>query len=308
MRPSGFGSNPKLAQWLCVGVRLPLWLFVLGWALSLGMLLYLGRSLGHAQAQQARLEQLTQRARELQLVLQAEQSRNEAYALEVVQMRQSLQALEGEINRLRAKSGLPRVRLLPEPASPPPRPQDKEPKGGAGETVELGDLLIELRVRAEVFGYELENLERSLASPLPDEPMFTEPRGTPLRTQSHVTSPFGYRINPFGGGGLEFHNGLDLAASEGTPVYATAQGTVEEAGWNPVFGLMVLLNHHNGYRTLYGHLSALSVSQGQPVRMGQLLGQVGSTGRSTGPHLHYSVFRYGIAVDPQAYVFGQALR
>ncbi|WP_147371635.1 M23 family metallopeptidase, partial [Calidithermus roseus] len=192
---------------------------------------------------------------------------------------------------------------------PPPRPQDpKEPRGGAGEAVELGDLLIELRVQVEAFSYELESLEHALADPLPDEPMFTEPRGVPLRVESHVTSLFGYRSNPFGGGGLEFHNGLDLAAPMGTPVYATAQGTVEEAGWNPVFGLMVLIDHNNGYRTLYGHLSLLSVSQGQRVRMGQMLGQVGSTGRSTGPHLHYSVFRYGIAVDPQAYVFAQASR
>ncbi|WP_018465333.1 M23 family metallopeptidase [Calidithermus timidus] len=307
MRRSRPSSNP--AQWLSVGISLPLWVFVLGWALSLGMVLYLGRSLTHSEKQEARLEQLTQQARKLQLALQAEQSRNEAYALEVVQMRQSLQALEGEINRLRAKSGLPRVRLLPEPTSPPPRPQDpKEPRGGAGEAVELGDLLIELRVQAEAFSYELESLEQSLANPLPDEPMFTEPRGAPLRVESHVTSLFGYRTNPFGGGGLEFHNGLDLAAPPGTPVYATAQGTVEEAGWNPVFGLMVLIDHHNGYRTLYGHLSSLAVSQGQRVRMGQMLGQVGSTGRSTGPHLHYSVFRYGAAVDPQAYLFAQALR
>ncbi|MER3443772.1 MAG: peptidase M23 [Armatimonadota bacterium] len=307
MRLSRPRSSP--AQWLSKGVSLPLWAFVLGWGLLIGMVLYLGLSLGRSGQQDARLEQLMQQARKLQLELRAERSRNEAYALEVVQMRQSLQVLEGEINRLRSKNGLPKVRLLPDPASAPPRPQDpKEPRGGAGEPVELGDLLIELRVQAEAFSYELENLEQSIANALPDEILLTEPRGTPLRVASRVTSLFGYRGNPFGGGNLEFHNGLDLAAPAGTPVYATAQGVVEEAGWNPIFGLMVLLDHNNGYSTLYGHLSSLAVSQGQRVRMGQMLGQVGSTGRSTGPHLHYSVFRYGLAVDPQAYVFARASR
>jgi murein DD-endopeptidase MepM/ murein hydrolase activator NlpD len=141
---------------------------------------------------------------------------------------------------------------------------------------------------------------------LPPEPVPLQyqalPSGLPLTVRSEITSSFGYRGNPFGGYSSEFHNGLDLAARLGTPIYNTAPGWVEEAGWNRIFGLMVLIDHNNGYRTLYGHMSELGVEAGQQLDYGSFIGRVGSTGRSTGPHLHYSVFRYGVAVDPAPYL------
>ncbi|MCS7067352.1 MAG: peptidoglycan DD-metalloendopeptidase family protein [Meiothermus sp.] len=277
--------------------------------------------------ERSRLAELQTLARKLSLELEAEKSRSDAYSIEAVQLQQSLKVLEAEINRLRVKAGLPRIRLVPEPVQPnqaPPKPENT-PRG-AGEPIELGELLLSLRSQVEGFAAELEATARALNNPLPPDPRPGRilrrspsapvpasgphtpdpaqyiPTGLPLLAETRLTSTFGYRSNPFGGGTFEFHNGADFAAPEGTPVYATATGTVSEMGWNPIFGLMILIDHGNGLHTLYGHLSSSYAEKGQQVEQGRLIGAVGSTGRSTGPHLHYTVYRYGVAVDPLPYV------
>ena len=101
------------------------------------------------------------------------------------------------------------------------------------------------------------------------------------------------------------HSGVDLSAPEGTPVYATAMGVVTGAGWLGSYGLLVELAHADQIQTRYGHLSRLVVSAGDLVEPGQLIGYVGSTGRSTGPHLHYEVRLRGAAIDPLPYMRGQ---
>ena len=112
-----------------------------------------------------------------------------------------------------------------------------------------------------------------------------------------ITSPFGWRSNPFGGG-PEFHQGLDIAAPIGTTVTAAAAGTVIMAQWYDGYGNYILIDHGNHYSTGYGHLSAIYVSVGQVVQRGQAIGAVGSTGVSTGPHLHFEVRIDGKPVDP----------
>ncbi len=112
-----------------------------------------------------------------------------------------------------------------------------------------------------------------------------------------ITSPFGWRSNPFGGS-PEFHQGLDIAAPTGTTVVAAAAGTVILAKWYGGYGNYILIDHGGGYSTGYGHLSAIYVSNGQTVQRGQAIGAVGSTGQSTGPHLHYEVRINGKPVDP----------
>ncbi|MFZ0033120.1 MAG: peptidoglycan DD-metalloendopeptidase family protein [Candidatus Cybelea sp.] len=112
-----------------------------------------------------------------------------------------------------------------------------------------------------------------------------------------ITSPFGWRTNPFGGG-PEFHQGLDIAAPMGTTVTAAAGGTVIMAQWYGGYGNYILIDHGAGYSTGYGHLSAMYVSSGQSVQRGQAIGAVGSTGQSTGPHLHFEVRIAGKPVDP----------
>ncbi|MGA9943978.1 MAG: peptidoglycan DD-metalloendopeptidase family protein [Candidatus Cybelea sp.] len=112
-----------------------------------------------------------------------------------------------------------------------------------------------------------------------------------------ITSPFGWRTNPFGGG-PEFHQGLDIAAPMGTTVTAAAGGTVIMAQWYGGYGNYILIDHGASYSTGYGHLSAMYVSSGQSVQRGQAIGAVGSTGQSTGPHLHFEVRIAGKPVDP----------
>ncbi len=112
-----------------------------------------------------------------------------------------------------------------------------------------------------------------------------------------ITSPFGWRSNPFGGS-PEFHQGLDIAAPMGTTVTAAAGGTVIMAQWYGGYGNYILIDHGGSYSTGYGHLSAMYVAAGQSVQRGQAIGAVGSTGQSTGPHLHFEVRIGGKPVDP----------
>jgi murein DD-endopeptidase MepM/ murein hydrolase activator NlpD len=119
-----------------------------------------------------------------------------------------------------------------------------------------------------------------------------------------LTSSFGMRTHPVLGGRRQ-HNGVDLAAPRGTPVYATADGRVGMAQWFSSYGNYVQIEHGGQLQTRFGHLSSYTVTEGEMVRKGQLIGYVGSTGRSTGPHLHYEVRVAGEAVDPTPYMSEQ---
>ncbi|MEB3286785.1 MAG: M23 family metallopeptidase [Vampirovibrionales bacterium] len=116
-----------------------------------------------------------------------------------------------------------------------------------------------------------------------------------------VTSSFGWRNDPLGGGN-RFHSGLDIAAPQGSPVYAPQNGYVVFSGPYKGYGNVVVLDHGYGLYTLYGHASTLYVSKGQAVRYGQTIAAVGSTGRSTGPHLHFEVHQAGQYVNPVNYL------
>jgi murein DD-endopeptidase MepM/ murein hydrolase activator NlpD len=116
-----------------------------------------------------------------------------------------------------------------------------------------------------------------------------------------TSSGYGMRIDPFTRGPA-MHTGIDFRADTGEPVRATADGTVTTAGWQGGYGKMVEIDHGNGFATRYGHLSDIGVRLGQRVRSGQIVGKVGSTGRSTGPHLHYETRLNGDAVNPQRFL------
>ncbi|AEF80255.1 M23 family metallopeptidase [Leadbettera azotonutricia] len=113
-----------------------------------------------------------------------------------------------------------------------------------------------------------------------------------------ITSNYGYRANPFGGD-RQFHSGLDVGALQGTAVRAAMAGRVSSVGYNDTFGNYVVVSHHSGYRTLYGHLSLARVKAGAFVGTGERIGDVGSTGISTGPHLHFTVYKDGVTVNPR---------
>jgi len=119
-----------------------------------------------------------------------------------------------------------------------------------------------------------------------------------------LESGMGGRRNPFGGRGFEYHEGQDIDASYGTPVMAAASGTVTIAGRQRGYGNVIYVDHGAGLSTRYGHLSEIDVKIGQTVTRGQTIGLVGSTGRSTGPHLHYEVRINNQPVDPRQYLPG----
>jgi murein DD-endopeptidase MepM/ murein hydrolase activator NlpD len=116
-----------------------------------------------------------------------------------------------------------------------------------------------------------------------------------------LSSPFGLRPDPFTGEPEE-HRGVDIANRFGAPVLATARGIVSFAGKTPDFGNMVIIDHGFGYKTRYCHMSGLVVKVGDLVKANQEIGRIGSTGRSTGPHLHYEVYRYGMHLDPAQFL------
>ncbi len=118
-----------------------------------------------------------------------------------------------------------------------------------------------------------------------------------------LSATFGMREDPFGRGRAA-HTGIDISADKGQPVYATADGTVQSAGWNGDYGNVVAINHNFGLVTRYAHLSAFSVWPGERVERGQVLGQVGATGRATGPHLHYELLVNGQLTNPLALLTG----
>jgi murein DD-endopeptidase MepM/ murein hydrolase activator NlpD len=139
---------------------------------------------------------------------------------------------------------------------------------------------------------QLERLTRTLSA---------VPIRKPMMGELDSTSGFGMRADPFLRAPA-MHTGLDIRADTGEPARATAAGTVTVAGWNGGYGKMVEVDHGNGFATRYAHLSQIDVEVGQPIRIGQVVGKVGSTGRSTGPHLHYETRVDGDAVDPQKFL------
>jgi murein DD-endopeptidase MepM/ murein hydrolase activator NlpD len=174
---------------------------------------------------------------------------------------------------------------------------DEQRRHVASEVAEMEDLSaaeeaqLEQLIRERAAELEAERRAEGIANAPEGGGLFSWP------VVGTITSPFGWRSNPFGGA-PEFHQGLDIAAPSGTTVTAAASGTVIMAQWYGGYGNYVLIDHGGGYSTGYGHLSAIYVSMGQKVGRGQAIGAVGSTGESTGPHLHFEVRLDGKPIDP----------
>jgi len=117
-----------------------------------------------------------------------------------------------------------------------------------------------------------------------------------------VTSPFGWRINPLTGRGKDFHTGIDVANQYGTPIKASRTGVVIWAGWKTGYGLCVIIDHQDGYGTVYAHMSRIAVKSGQKVSAGTVVGYEGSTGWATGPHLHFEIRIQGEPTNPAKFV------
>ena len=128
------------------------------------------------------------------------------------------------------------------------------------------------------------------------------PKGWPV--SGRVSSPYGYREHPTTGA-RDFHSGMDIASGPGTPVKATADGIVSFAGWSGGSGNLVALEHGLGFSTYYAHNRSVVVKVGQKVKRGDILSYVGSTGNSTGPHVHYEIWKAGKALNPLTFIEGR---
>ena len=157
-----------------------------------------------------------------------------------------------------------------------------------------------LTVRLAVQTRSLDTLEKIASSKA--AMLAAIPAIRPLKNMYTITSGFGKRYHPVLKT-LRNHTGIDIAAPKGTPIYATADGTVSRENPGSGYGICVLLNHGYSYQTLYAHMSKAAVRPGQKVKRGQLIGYVGSTGMSSGAHLHYEVIKNGQPVNPIYYFY-----
>lgn len=164
---------------------------------------------------------------------------------------------------------------------------------------------LDVLTQLDAMSSQLESKGRQLTvleSLLLDKHMGTEKliSGNPVQT-GYITSHFGYRTDPFEGGS-KWHSGLDFSAPAGSDILATAAGVVAEAGFHSEYGNVVDINHGDGLMTRYAHARSLLVKEGDLVRKGQVIARVGTTGRSTSPHVHYEVIRDGLFLNPARYL------
>jgi len=121
----------------------------------------------------------------------------------------------------------------------------------------------------------------------------------PLHGGYYISSRYGWRDNPFSGN-RTFHNGMDMACPRGSPIYAALDGTVSATGYDVTYGNYVIISHHSGYQTMYGHMNTILTSKGKHVTPETRIGTVGNTGQSTGPHLHFTVYKNHSTINPSS--------
>jgi murein DD-endopeptidase MepM/ murein hydrolase activator NlpD len=225
---------------------------------------------------------LTQQAAHLRTEFENQRLRaeNERQRVELEKLNSRVEKVEDTSRKLAEKSGVVDQGTVPGSGGPA-LPLDE--MGLATLTAKTGRLEEDLR------SYETVLRERGYT------PTVWPVNGT-------LEGGFGGRRNPFGGPGYEFHSGQDIEAPWGAPVVAGASGRVSFVGWQNGYGQLVVVDHGGGLTTRYGHLSHIDVEADQAVSRGQLLGKVGSTGRSTGPHLHYEVRINDQPVNPLQYL------
>lgn len=206
--------------------------------------------------------------------------------------------LDSEIDSLRERAGI-------EAGEQPVNVSQAPPRGGVPGATNALELYDQAAQRVPVLDQELDvqvkpALVKTLEAEAAEAAAF--PDSKPLTVPMMTTSGFGLRPNPFGGRSYEMHEGLDFTGPYGTPIVATADGTVKRASYYGGYGKTVEIDHGYGHKTLYAHLSKITVSEGAAVRRGDVIGHLGNTGRSTGPHLHYGIYVNGEAVDPMDYL------
>lgn len=229
-------------------------------------------------------------------------ARTEALAIQAGDLQAHMIRLDALGRRLTSMAGLP-AHEFDFGHDPPMGGPDRDVAGALPGMPALASLLSRLKGQMDLRASQLSELENVILSrQLRQE---TEPEGRPVRV-GWISSPFGWRIDPFTGG-EEFHEGIDFAAPRGTPIHAVAAGVVTWAGPRGGYGNMVQIDHGGGYATRYGHAEKVLVHVGETVQRGDVIALVGSTGRSTGPHVHFEVLKYGHEINPKSFVRLHAL-
>jgi murein DD-endopeptidase MepM/ murein hydrolase activator NlpD len=214
-----------------------------------------------------------------------------------------VEALESEIDTLQQRAGISQnAPVQNAPVQKQSYQEDRFQPQGGGIPVDADDLLRAARSQLPEL---LESLQGEV-KPALEKTLVKEnarPQGSPVKGFVELSSGFGLRSDPFGGGGMEFHEGLDFIAAYGTPIHVTAPGYVVEAGWSQGgYGNYVIVDHGYGFQTLYAHLSAVAVEKGMKLERDRIIGYLGNTGRSSGPHLHYSVYINDRPIDPERFL------
>jgi murein DD-endopeptidase MepM/ murein hydrolase activator NlpD len=229
------------------------------------------------------------------------------FANTIAQQRATIEATNHKLAQLRTEvSGWREMHARIQEAFGPDAGRGNRDKGIGGATsvqerlpaLAPADELNRLAETIKQEGDSLRSLDRLMARAA--KALATLPSRWPVR--GSVNSEFGRRASPWTQS-VEFHSGIDIKAQTGTPVHAPAAGTVVVAGAAHEYGTAVMLDHGQDIKTLYGHLSKVSVRPGQKVERGTLLAYSGNTGRSSGPHLHYEIFVKGQPVNPRAYLW-----
>lgn len=232
---------------------------------------------------------------QLQFTLHHPQKHLDALALQLGEMRARIMRLDALSSRLAKMAGIKEQDIdaaqPPGTGGPQVNPQDiSEEQLQAG----IADLARQIELKAD----RLSMLEAMLLQQTMQKSML--PDNSPVNV-GYNSSSFGWRVDPFSGRSA-FHEGLDFTAATGTPIHAAAGGRVTVAEQTPDYGKIVKISHGSGLETRYAHASELLVNAGEVVRKGQLIARVGSTGRSTGPHLHFEVRRDGAPLDPRKFL------
>ncbi len=234
----------------------------------------------------------------------------DAYAVQLGEMQARIMRLDAQSERLAKLAGEKTVApnnaaATKRDANPPTLNKDLSPNRGGPlvldaplSEADLQTKIAELMSQIDFDTDHLSDLEAKLLqqSVLKD----TLPNSSPVAA-AYNSSSFGWRLDPFNGH-KAFHEGLDFTAAAGTPIYAAAGGIVSAAEQTPDYGKIVKIDHGSGLETRYAHASLLVVKVGDRVEKGQKIAEVGSTGRSTGPHLHYEIRLDGNALDPRKYL------
>lgn len=288
-------SLPPLAL-ACMALAV---LAILGGAFGAGMTLARqGGSASLALAQTAHWSHILARQRQQITALKRQmRARANAIALQLGDMKAHMIRLDALGQRLTAMAGI-KSSEFNFGHDPPQGGPDTDAPGSRPQGGDLSSMLRRLQSQIDLRDSQLSALENVILSRQLGQEI--HPEGRPVNT-GYISSPFGWRIDPFTGRD-ELHEGIDFAAPMGTPIHAVAAGIVTWAGPRGGYGNMVQIDHGDGYSTRYGHASKILVHVGETVQRGDVIALVGSTGWSTGPHVHFEVLKNGLEINPARFV------